>query len=168
MSWHKRRYCPKGIRPPCIVRRKYDWTWLYAAVEPLTGEQFCLYLPSLDGDCFEVFLQELAQNYPDDLILLLTDNAPAHLKASIHIPSTIILLHFPPYSPELNPVERWFKEFRKELANKLFNSIDHIHTELTALLQQFSQDKEQLQLLTNFPWWWFAIKHLNYDFFYSG
>lgn len=82
IDWHRRRYCPKGIRPPCTVRRVYKWTWLYAAVEPTTGEQACLSLPYLDGDCLEVFLAELAKDYPAERIVLLTDNAPSHIKAT--------------------------------------------------------------------------------------
>jgi hypothetical protein len=34
INWHRRRYCPKGFRPPYVVRRSYEWTYLYAAVEP--------------------------------------------------------------------------------------------------------------------------------------
>ena len=126
----------------------------------MTGEQFCLYLPSLDGDCFEVFLEELAKEYPDDLLILLLDNAPAHIKTDLDKPENIILLNLPPYSPELNPVERWFQEFRKELANQLFDSIEQIHNALTNVLKQFSHDKERLELLTNFPWWWFGLTQL--------
>jgi len=126
----------------------------------MTGEQVCLYLPRLDGDCFEIFLAELAQDYPDDLIFLLTDNAPAHVKTSIDIPKNIILLHFPPYSPELNPVERWFEEFRRTLANKLFDTIDELHCALSQVLESFTRDQERLELLTNFPWWWFGVTQL--------
>jgi hypothetical protein len=42
INWHRRRYCPKGFRPPYIVKRSYEWTYLYAALEPTTGESFCL------------------------------------------------------------------------------------------------------------------------------
>ena len=42
INWHRRRYCPKGFRPPYVVRRSYEWTYLYAAMEPATGESFCL------------------------------------------------------------------------------------------------------------------------------
>ena len=52
-------------------------------------------------------------------------------------------------------------EFRKELANQLFDSIEHIHAALTEVLELFRQDKERLELLTNFPWWWFGIKQLD-------
>lgn len=77
-SWHARRWCPEGHRPPRIHKKKYEWLWLYAAVEPATGESFCLYMPHLDGDCFEVFLEKLRERYPEDQIVLVMDRAGAH------------------------------------------------------------------------------------------
>ena len=88
----------------------------------MTGESCSLYLPRLDGDCYEVFLAELSQTYPNDLILLLKDNAPAHRKEDIEVPENIVSIALPPYSPELNPVERWFQEFRRALGEPLFQN----------------------------------------------
>ncbi len=160
ITWHKRRYCPKGIRPAWLLRRKYEWTWLYAAVEPVTGEDFCLYLPRLDGNCYEVFLQHLSQRYPEDLISLARDNAPAHIKKAVVIPDNILPLAFPPYSPELNPAERWFLEFRRILANRLFDSLDALEAALTNVLESYWHNPERLQQLTNFPWWKQAVEQL--------
>ncbi len=53
INWHRRRYCPKGFRPPYIVHRRYEWTYLYAAVDPTMGESCCAYLPRVDGACLE-------------------------------------------------------------------------------------------------------------------
>jgi len=50
-----------GKRPPWVVEEKYEWLWLYAAVEPRTGASFFLLLPALNGECFELFLRELAK-----------------------------------------------------------------------------------------------------------
>src|SRR4051812_46752793 len=64
INWHKRRYCPKGFRPPYTVRRAYKWTYLYAAVDPTrSGESLCAYLPGVDGGCLETFLEHLGQAY---------------------------------------------------------------------------------------------------------
>ncbi len=78
------------------MRRNYQWTWFYAAVEPATGETFCLYLPGLDKACYGVFLQELTQRYPDDLLVLVQDNAPAHLAKISSYPTTFVCC---PYRP---------------------------------------------------------------------
>ena len=75
INWHRRRYCPKGFRPPYVVRRSYEWTYLYAAVEPTTGESFCLYLPGMDDGCLEVFLEELSKAYPENHSLVVLDGA---------------------------------------------------------------------------------------------
>ena len=126
----------------------------------MTGESFSLYLPRLDGDCFEVFLSELSRTYPDELILLIRDNAPAHNKNELDIPTNIIPIALPPYSPELNPVERWFQEFRRLLANCCFDTVDALHRALTQVLELFTTDHERLELLTNFPWWHFGVSQL--------
>jgi transposase len=157
ISWHQHCYHHYGQRPSCIQQRNYKWTWLYSAIEPATGEQVCLYLPRLDGDCYEIFLAELSTSYPHDLIILIRDNAPAHIKTDLVVPANIIHLALPPYSPELNPVERVFLELRRALANTLFDSIDSLHDAITTFLQTFTDDPEALQLLTEFPWWWFAV-----------
>jgi hypothetical protein len=68
INWHRRRYCPKGFRPPYIVRRSYEWTYLYAALEPTTGESFCLYLPGMDRGCLQGFLEGLSEAYPHTTI----------------------------------------------------------------------------------------------------
>ena len=41
------------------------------------------------------------------------------------------LLLLPTYSPELNPVERWFQEFRCALANRVFETIGSPQDALT-------------------------------------
>lgn len=160
ISWHKRRYCPKGTRPTWRVRRQYEWTWLYAAVEPASGEDFCLYLPRLDGDCYELFLRHLSRCYPNDDIILVIDNAPAHIKQNLDIPANIRPLALPPYSPELNPAERWFLEFRRALANRLFDSLDTLETALTQVLESYWHNPPALKQLTNFPWWKQAVEQL--------
>lgn len=160
INWHKRRYCPVGVRPPWVVRRQYEWTWLYAAVEPATGEVCCLYLPSLDGSCYHLFLQHLSSCYPDDLIVLVQDNAPAHHSQQLTVPHNIALLPLPPYSPELNPAERLFLEFRRLLANRLFDTVDDLHEATTEVLRRYWHDREALKQLTNFPWWRQALEKL--------
>jgi transposase len=128
INWHRRRYCPKGFHPPYVayvVRRSYKWTYLlYAAVEPTTtGESFCLYLPGMDDGCLEVFLAELSKTYADHHLLIVLDGAPSHRSEQITHPENVSLLMLPPYSPELDPAERWFQEFRRKLSNKAFENV---------------------------------------------
>lgn len=160
INWHRRRYCPKGFRPPYIVERIYEWTYLYAAVDPLTGESFCLYLPGLDGRCFEAFLEHLGEVYSDHRLVLVLDNAPSHISKEIAPPQNVELLALPAYSPELNPVERWFQEFRRALANRIFETIELLQEALTQTLEPYWEEPARLRSLTGFSWWTEAIDAL--------
>jgi transposase len=158
INWHRRRYCPKGFRPPYVVRRAYEWTYLYAAVEPTSGESFCAYLPGMDGKCFEKFLKELSRAYSDHHLLLVLDNAPSHISGQIAHPENVSLLALPAYSPELNPVERWFLEFRRALSNEAFETIEVLQEALTKTLEPYREDRSLLRGLTGYSWWVRAIE----------
>lgn len=160
-TWHRRRWCPKGFRPPWIFEDEYEWLWLYAAVEPATGESFCLYLPRLDGECFEVFLKELEKAYdPDEEIVLVLDGAPSHRSGKVNWPSGIEALPLPRYSPELNPAERWFEELRARLSNRIFESVQELMEALSEALRPYWEDPSALARLTGYGWWVEALSNI--------
>ena len=97
---------------------------LYAALDPTSGENFCLYLPGMDGLCLEVFLEHLGEAYADYRLLIVLDGAPSHISGQIMLPKNVSLMKLPAYSPELNPVERWFQEFRRALSNRVFETVE--------------------------------------------
>jgi len=147
-----------GFRPPWIVKRTYKWTYLYAAVEPTTGGSFCMYLPGMDDGCLEMFLAELSKSYPDHHLLIVLDGAPSHRSEQIAHPENISLLMLPPYSPELDPAERWFREFRRKLSNRAFESVALMQEALTQTLEPYWESPELLKRLTGYPWWVEAVQ----------
>jgi transposase len=163
INWHRRRYCPEGFRPPYVVRRRYEWTYLYAAVEPATGESLCAYLPGMDGRCLETFLGHLGEAYRDYHLVVVLDNAPSHLSQRIARPRNVSLMNLPAYSPELNPVERWFQEFRRALSNRIFESVELLQEALTEALAPYWREPAALQRLTGFSWWMKAIDALGHQ-----
>ena len=135
------------------MRRAYKWTYLYAAVEPTRGESLCLYLPGMDGECLELFLEELSKAHPDHHLLLVLDGAPSHRSGRISCPENVSLLPLPAYSPELDPVERRFQEFRRELSNRTFETVAVLQEALSQTLMSYWEDPARLQRLTGFSWW---------------
>lgn len=154
-SW--RRWCPEGHRPPWTQKQKYQWLWLYAAVEPATGESFCLEMSHVDGECFETFLWEMKKAYPEDPIVLVFDRAGSHRSGKVQWPDRMAPLFLPPRSPELNPAERWFEELRRRLSNRVFESIEAIQEALEKALRPYWEDKALLQRLTGYGWWMEAV-----------
>ena len=110
---NKPKYCwsEKGIRPsvPCHHIREYRYA--YGAVEPLTGEGCFLILPYCNTACMNLFLTQLSEEYPDDVILLCCDSAAWHTSGGLNLPDNIVRFYIPPYMPEMNPIEQIWKKF---------------------------------------------------------
>jgi transposase len=142
------------------VRRSYKWTYLYAAVEPATGESFCVYLPGMDDGSLEIFLQELSKAYPEHHLLVVLDGAPSHRSEQIDHPENVSLIMLPPYSPELDPAERWFQELRLKLSNRTFDSVAVLHEALTRTLLPYWENPALLKRLIGYSWWVEAVEAL--------
>jgi hypothetical protein len=64
----------------------------------------------------------------------------------------------PPYSPELDPVERWFQEFRRMLSNRTFETAALLQEALTQTLTSYWEERALLKRLTGFSWWTEAVE----------
>ena len=62
-------------------------------------------------------------------------------------------LPLPPYSPELNPVERLFEELRAKLSNMVFASVEAMMGALTEALRPYWETPSILARLTGYGWW---------------
>jgi hypothetical protein len=119
---------------------RYEYLWYYGAVEPASGDAFFLELPALDTPCFQAFLDEFSRAYPDSLNLLVLDGAPAHVAQALVVPENVILLRLPPYSPELNPVERIWLDLRKLLGATLPASLGALADAAGTILRDYTAD----------------------------
>jgi transposase len=105
--------------------------YAYAAVSPLDGQLDSLILPHVNGQCMQVFLDEVAARYPRERIGMVLDGAGWHKSHAIQLPSNLRLLPAPAYSSELNPVEILWDEVREKFFhNRLFNSLDALEDQL--------------------------------------
>jgi transposase len=82
------------------------------------------------------FLEGLAWTLgPDDLAIVVLDNAGWHRAKALSIPPNLVLLPLPSYSPELNPTERlWLWLRSHHLANRVYADYDDLlHAPDTAM-----------------------------------
>jgi DDE superfamily endonuclease len=104
----------RGIKPVGTVQYCFENFYVYGAVEPTTGESFFLELPQLNTTNVQIFLNEFAHRYHDTLNIGLMDNGSCHTATSLILPDNVVCLFMPPYSPELNPIERLWREMKDQ------------------------------------------------------
>jgi transposase len=123
-----RVWAPRGSRPTAVKQTRYEWVYLYAAVEPATGASVALQAPSVDTGTMNVFLDLLAQEIGEgEHAVVLMDQAGWHVSRGLNVPDRITILLLPPYSPELNPIERLWAYLRSHyLSNRVFHDYDHL------------------------------------------
>jgi hypothetical protein len=83
-----------------------------------------LVLPYANAEAMNLHLEEIgSQVTPGSHAVLLLDGAGWHQTGGkLRVPKNISLLHPPPYSPELNPVENWQFLRQNHLGNRVFES----------------------------------------------
>lgn len=119
-------WAPKGSRPVVPLQNEYEWVYLYGAVNPLTGDSCARILPWANTDMMQIHLDALSEHVGAARhIVLVLDNAGWHGSKALDVPENITLLPLPPYSPELNPIERlwhWLKDH--EFSNRVYPDYD--------------------------------------------
>ena len=134
-------WCSAGIRPdvPCHHIREYRYA--YGAVEPLTGESFFLVMPYCNTDCMNKFMEELSKKYSDDQIVMVCDGATWHKSKAMVIPDNIKIVHIPPYTPEMNPIEQIWRELRTQgFCNEVFQTLEKVMDRLSETINNLSPD----------------------------
>lgn len=142
----------RGQRPTGPVDQRHTFAYVFAAVEPATGRDFCLVLPAVSTEAMTLFLRHFAATLPDDEhALMVLDGAGWHTSHDLAVPDNVTLLRLPPYAPELNPVERvWLYVRERHLSHRVMEAYAAI---VDALCQAWCQlTPERLRSLCGYPW----------------
>jgi transposase len=156
---HRRRVTLRGVKPLAASQHELEWSYLYGCVEPLTGESFFLALSALDSELFQLFLDQFAQADRTALHLLILDNGPAHIARQLSLPANVRLVFTPPYTPEVNPMERVWEDLDARIAGATPATLDALVDLLFAELRAYAP--EQLASLTGYPFFKNAVYALS-------
>jgi transposase len=146
------------VQPVGSVQHVFESLYVYGAVEPTTGERFFLELPYLNAEGFQIFLSTFATAFPDSLNLLLLDNSGAHTAQRLTFPANVRLVFLPPYCPELNPIERVWRDLKDALAWLQFPTLEVQQDSIAHLLRGYKA--ATLQALTGYTYLIEAINAL--------
>jgi putative transposase len=105
---------------------------------------------------FAEYLRWFSQAYPEHLQIIQLDNGRLHTWSELELPENVILMFQPPcceelspeshsgackLRPQVNPIERLWKEINKHLKWQLFDHLESLREKLSQVLSKLTSFK---------------------------
>lgn len=150
----RRCWSLRGVRVHAPYATRYQWGYIYEALEVDGAHAMeALFVPSVDKQISRIFLQQIAASDPQAKHIVIWDQAGFHPKPDEpDLPNNISLLPLPPYSPELNPVERLGDIVKDAICNQLFTTLDSLQAAVLNALQPFRSEAQRVASLIGNGW----------------
>jgi hypothetical protein len=147
--WYER-----GVRPRGAHDVGFASTWLFAAACPERDAAVGLVLPEVSTAAMNLFLAAVAQDVPPGThAVLVLDQAGWHTSRGLAVPPNLTLVHLPPSSPELNPVEKLWQFLRERLlSHRVFHDLGAVIDATCAAWNRLVAEPGRVRSLTAFPW----------------
>lgn len=148
------RWWRRGERPPGLCGRRYQWTYIFSAVRPLTGEDFTLVLPEVSTRATRLFFEAFARTLPDGVhAVVVLDGAGWHHLPADSLPKNLSLVRLPPYSPELNPGERvWLHLRERYLSFRVLDDTEAVVDACCHAWRQLIAEPDRIRTLCSYHW----------------
>lgn len=149
-------WAPTGKPLVCPVQPRYEWLYIYAFVNPETGESRFWLVPEVTKVAYQLVMDAFATSVgagEDHHVLVVEDGAGFHVPPAEGHPPGLQTITIPAYSPELQPVERLWDLTDERVANRWFETMEDF---TDAVAQQCAWLETQPDLLTQhtlFHWW---------------
>jgi len=150
----RRAWTKKGQRPHKRWKSEYKWSYCYGAIDPVEGKTVFLQTPTVNLDWTEAFLIQIKEQYPEYEHIVVWDGAGFHPKDSYHeqVPPGMHIVMLPPYSPELNPIEKLWDLIQDHTANKLWPTIERLDQVVALHLKDWWEDPGRVIRLFGNGW----------------
>lgn len=152
----RRVWCKKGQRPIITVQHRYEWTYLYAFVQPHSGKTYWLLLPRVSITAWNAALAEFATAVgasASKQVIVVLDRAGWHTSEAVVLPEGVHLVFLPPYSPELQPAEHLWRLSDEALVNAHFADIEALSEAQAKRCRTLREQPEIIRDTTFFHWW---------------
>lgn len=144
----------RGIRPRGPRDMRHEAAWIFGAVCPARDTGVALVLPVATTEAMQLLLDEMAGAVaPDAHAVLILDRAGWHTAGRLAWPANITPLHLPPYSPELNGIERvWLYLKERFLSHRVFRSTRQIIDACCLAWNTLVADTGRIRSLASLSW----------------
>ena len=131
----------------------YQFRYFLTFINPLKGDMYIYAMNSMKSELIKEVVKDFLREVGEE-VRIIWDNAGSHKKVAEELKSEgkDVIEFLPAYSPELNPVERFFLEVRKETANKIFQDIEEIVRFVKNVMVKWKSFPQKLIQLTAYPY----------------
>jgi transposase len=147
-----RTWSLKGLQPEVFTSSSRLRQHLFGAVDPKVGRVHVAFSDTLKTEQFQHFLEGLLYRYKESgKIIMILDNARIHHALSLQPflkanEDKLEFLYLPSYSPDLNPMEWFWKFLRKRVThNTFFDSYKKFQRAISKFIRKFKRSSMEIQ-----------------------
>ena len=149
-----RVWARKGTRPRIPRDRRFGYCYLFSAACPERKR-------AVGHVCSRANTVEMNRHLgdnraavgPGNHAVVVLDSAGWHKSRDLDIPSNLSLLHLPPYSPELIPMENVFEYLKSNhLANRVFRLVEDVFIGVKMAWLEFEDVPDLIKSITSRKW----------------
>ena len=145
-----------GVKPIGAYQHRFIYRYCYGLVEPCSGDKFFVTAPQVNTLFFEFLLQEFSRHEPQVYKIIFLDKAGYHRAKHLQVPDNIRLVYLPSSNPELNPIERFWREMKDKVAFHNFKDEQELEEWINNTINDYSN--EQIASLTGYEYIINAVK----------
>jgi transposase len=139
----------RGVKVRQRLQLSYQWRYLFVVVDGRRGRIDWCWHERMAAT--ELLGMVRAVQRQTDLAALVWDGAPSHREERVQALG-LPLIGLPPYSPELNPAERFFQEVRRAVEGEPYATLDEKVAAVQGVLEQWDADPDRVRSLCGWQW----------------
>jgi len=147
-------WSPVGARPRAVRQQQFEYAYLFGAVCPARGIGEAIVVPWINKEVMHKQIELIANvTDPDRHAIVVMDGASWHNEELSAEFDNVSMIKLPPYSPELNPIEKVWSWMRQHhLANRTFKGYDDIVSSVCKAWNSFLSSGERVTNMCTRDW----------------
>jgi transposase len=120
-----RMWVKRGTQAHIPMEDNHDSAYAFCGIDWMSLKTHYRIADALNGKNFKAFIAHTRKQYPNDTLVFVLDNAPAHgytkLRGEVQVDEGLFFYFLPSYSAiDLNPIEKVFKFFRHRVTHNFY------------------------------------------------
>ena len=149
----RRVWTRRGVEVVLPVEPRYQWGYTYGALEVCGDGAEFLHTDGVSLEASRCFLEQVGRSAPEAMHIVIQDGAGFHhAEGAPELPANVRVIHLPPYSPELNPVERLWDVVKDRICNQVWKDLDELMGAISEVLTEYWTTPAKVRALMGDGW----------------